>query len=213
MKNSLTVIALVFVLATGCSEESTAPTGDVETAAPRITSLSAEKSQILYGGQDPAIITCEASGGNLSYTWEVDLGDIIPLNTARSKVSFNGTACCVGEKVITCTVSNSLGSDSKSIVITILEEFKQPEIIALESDKTEIRVGAGEKAALVCYAIGGNLQYAWSSDCGQVASDPADPARASFAATAECRGQRTITCTVSNEKGSDTKTFQINVVD
>lgn len=213
MKHALTLLALVFVLAAGCSEESTAPSGDVETGAPRITNLSAEKTQILYGGQDPAIISCEASGGNLTYTWEVDLGDIIPLNAARSKVSFNGTACCVGEKVITCTVSNSRGSDSKSIVITILEVVNPPEIIALESDRTEIHSGSGEKAALVCYAIGGNLQYSWSSDCGAVVVDTADPSRASFAATPECHGSRTVTCTVSNEKGSETKTLQLTVVD
>ena len=213
MKSHLLLFPVMLVLLAGCSEESTSPDTNLETAAPQIVSLSAEKTQILFGGQDPAIITCSATGGNLKYVWEVDLGDIIPLNSDRSKVSFNGSACCVGEKVITCTVSNSLGSVSKSITITILEVVNQPEILVLEADKTEIHAGTGESSALVCYAIGGNLKYAWQSDCGSVTVDPADNSKATLTASAECKGARTVTCTVSNEKGTAVQTMQINVVD
>ena len=141
----------------------------------------------------------------------MDLGDIIPLNASHSKVSFNGAACCVGEKTITCTVSNSRGSVSKTIVITILEVIKQPEIISLESDKALIHADANETAALVCYAIGGHLKYAWQTDCAGLAYDPADSSRAILTAQSTCIGARTVTCTVSNEKGSDTKTVQITV--
>lgn len=213
MKSHLLLIPVMLVLLAGCSEESTSPDTNPETAAPQIVSLSAEKTQILFGGQDPAVITCNATGGNLKYVWEVDLGDIIPLNSDRSKVSFNGSACCVGEKVITCTVSNSLGSVSKSITITILEVVNQPEILVLEADKTEIHAGTGESSALVCYAIGGNLKYAWQSDCGSVTVDPVDNSKATLTASAECKGARTVTCTVSNEKGTAVQTMQINVVD
>ena len=213
MKSHLLLFPFMLVLLAGCSEESTSPDTNLETAAPQIVSLSAEKTQILFGGQDPAIITCSATGGNLKYVWEVDLGDIIPLNSDRSKVSFNGSACCVGEKVITCTVSNSLGSVSKSITITILEVVYQPEILVLEADKTEIHAGTGESSALVCYAIGGNLKYAWQNDCGSVTVDPADNSKATLTASAECKGARTVTCTVSNEKGTAVQTMQINVVD
>lgn len=213
MKSHLFLVPVLLLLLAGCSEESTSPDTNLETAAPQIVSLSAEKTQILYGGQDPTVLTCNATGGNLKYVWEVDLGDIIPLNSDRSKVSFNGSACCVGEKVITCTVSNSLGSASKSITITILEVVNQPEILVLEADKTEIHAGTGESAALVCYAIGGNLKYAWQSDCGAVTVDPADNSKATLTASAECKGTRTVTCTVSNEKGSAVQTLQINVTD
>ncbi len=212
MNKTLLLLPAFLMLMLGCSEESTGPGTDVETGPPKIQSIAAEKLQILYGGQDPTVLTCNATGGNLKYVWEVDLGDIIPLNTDHSKVSFNGSACCIGEKTITCTVSNSLGSDAKSIVITILEVINVPEIIALESDKTQISAGSGESAALVCYAIGGNLTYAWSADCGEVTVDPNDASRATLAATTDCVGPRTVTCRVSNEKGEDVKSLQITIV-
>lgn len=210
MKNIAFLVPMLLAIIAGCSKDSSNPgnTG-IETGPPEILSLTAEKTQILYGGQDPAVITCAATGGNLTYVWEVDLGDIIPLNTDRSKVRFTGSACCVGEKIIKCTVSNSKGSVSKTIIITILEELKQPEIITVQSSKASLSAAAGESAALVCYAIGGQLKYQWRSDCGAVAVDPADNSKATFPATAGCIGTRSVTCTVSNEKGTDTKSIQI----
>lgn len=212
MKCIYFLVPALFLFIVGCSQNSTNPDGtDVETGPPEILSLSAEKTQILFGGADPAIITCTATGGNLKYVWSVDLGDIIPLNASRSKVSFNGAACCVGDKTITCTVSNSRGSVSKTIVITILEVIEKPEIIALESDKTQIHSGGSETASFVCYAIGGHLKYAWQSDCGVLILNSTDSSKASMTATPACIGTRTVTCTVSNEKGNDTKTIQITV--
>jgi hypothetical protein len=205
------LIPVLFVLMLGCSEDSTGPNNDVETA-PEIQSVTAEKLQILYGGQDPAILTCNATGGNLKYVWEVDLGDIIPLNSSRSKVSFNGSACCVGEKTITCTVSNSLGSTSKSIVITILEKIEMPEIILMESDTYEISAAKGEKASLLCYAFGGGLSFTWSSDCGEIIVDETDSYKATLTATPDCVGTTAVTCVVKNEVGEVSQTTQIIVL-
>jgi putative hemolysin len=212
MKKYILLLPALMLLILGCSQESTNPNTDPETGVPEILGISAEKTQILYGGQDPAIITCNATGGNLKYVWEVDLGDIIPLNASHSKISFNGSACCVGEKIITCTVSNSQGSVSKSIVITILEVENPPEIISLESNKTELHSSTGESASLVCYAIGGSLKYAWETDCGELNIDAADSSRATLTATPDCAGMKNIKCTVSNGKGTDVKTVQISVV-
>ncbi|MDQ1285775.1 MAG: Ig-like protein [Thermodesulfobacteriota bacterium] len=96
----------------GCSKNDNPASNDSETA-PVINSVSADKTQILYGGMDKAVISCSAEGGNLKYVWQVDLGDLIPVNSEHSKVSYSGAACCVGDKIITCTVSNSKGSVSK----------------------------------------------------------------------------------------------------
>ena len=90
--------ALILILLIGCKTNSTSP-NKVASSAPSILSITAEKTQILYGG-DPAIITCNATGGNLKYVWQVDLGDIIPMNSEHSMVSFSGAACCVGDKTI-----------------------------------------------------------------------------------------------------------------
>ncbi|MGA2296752.1 MAG: hypothetical protein ABSG15_04300 [FCB group bacterium] len=194
-----------------CSNKSN-PVNNSETTAPQIISLTAVKNQILYGGQDPAIITCNATGGNLKYVWQVDLGDIIPMNGDHSKVSFTGAACCIGDKIIKCTVSNDKGSDTKNIVITILEDIKQPEIISIESDKTQINSTTNETANIVCYAIGGHLKYNWEVNCGNLALNPSDSSKVTYTASTACIGDRTIKCTVSNNKGTDVKTTQITIL-
>ncbi len=212
MKNIILFLPVFLAIMIGCSPKSTNPTDpSIETGSPVITSLTAEKTQILYGGQDPAIITCNATGGNLKYVWEVDLGDIIPMNASRSKVSFNGAACCVGDKTIKCTVSNSKGSTSKTIIITILEVINPPEIISLESDKTQINSGTNETASFVCYAIGGHLKYTWETDCGNLVINNTDSSKATMTATAICVGTRSGTGRVSNEKGNDAKALQITI--
>jgi PKD repeat protein len=200
------------MLLSGCKKDSTPVDPNVVTTIPSIQSLSADKLVIMYGNEDHAIITCNASGGNLKYTWEVDLGDIIPQNTDRSKVSYTGAACCVGEKTINCTVSNDKGSASKTIIITILENIIVPDIISIGVDKTEIKADGVDAANLVCYAIGGKLNYKWETDCGNLTPVPDDSTRITFTATNQCIGDKTIKCTVSNEKGNVSKTQVITVV-
>ena len=131
-------------LVTACSNDSGTGNNSDTESIPVINSISADKTQIMYGGEDKAVLTCLASGGNLKYVWQVDLGDLVPLNSEHSKVSFSGAACCVGEKIITCTVSNSKGSISDTIRINILENITTPEIITIESEKAEINSASGE---------------------------------------------------------------------
>ena len=114
----LSLIIIAFVCATGCKKESKQEPG-VETSAPKIVSLTSDKTSIKFGGDDPAIITCECTGGEISYEWEVDLGDIFVLNADGSQVRFTGSECCIGEKVITCKASNDKGTISETIIIVI----------------------------------------------------------------------------------------------
>ena len=206
-------LILVWIFSvTGCSNKDN-PAGNTEfETSPEITNIIADKTEILFGGNDIAILTCNATGGNLKYEWQVDLGDLIPLNSERSKVSFTGAECYVGEKIITCKVSNSKGSVSKSIILTILEVITQPEIITIESDKSELKSSTEESANIVCYAIGGNLKYDWKSDCGNILLNKDDNSKITYMPLVnDCIGVRTITCIVSNEKGTFTQTFQITV--
>lgn len=114
----LYIIFLCAFVVTACKKSEN--TGPVDgTTTPKITSLIADKTEIKVGGEDPSIITCEATGGNIQYKWEVDLGDIFPLNETGSQVRFTGSECCLGEKVIKCTISNDKGSDEQVIVINI----------------------------------------------------------------------------------------------
>ncbi len=114
----LTIIVLSVVFLISCEKEDS-PAANVETTTPEIVSLSSDKSNINFGGEEFATISCEATGGGLSFVWEVDLGDIFVLNEDGSQVRFTGSECCIGEKIITCTASNDNGSVSETIVIVI----------------------------------------------------------------------------------------------
>jgi hypothetical protein len=115
---SIIIITLMMVLS--CSENTV--TNSDKTTVPQIQSLTTDKPEILFGGKDPAVITCDATGGNLDYTWEVDLGDIFPLKSDNSVVRFSASPCCLGKKIIKCTVTNDKGSETKNIEIFIKEQ-------------------------------------------------------------------------------------------
>ncbi|MEI6090852.1 MAG: hypothetical protein WCR42_10400 [bacterium] len=119
MKYRILVIAVLLFTAVlwSCKEET--PVNNDTTTVPQIVSLTADKPEILFGGADPTIITCTATGGELAYKWDVDLGDIFPLNAEGSQVRFTGSPCCLGKKYIKCTVSNDKGSIKDTIIITI----------------------------------------------------------------------------------------------
>ncbi|HSG67381.1 MAG TPA: hypothetical protein VK994_01645 [Bacteroidales bacterium] len=121
MKAKLIIFMLAIMLAgMACKKDNdTSQDNGVVTTVPKISSLSADKYEIKVGGEEPAIIECMATGGNLSYVWEVDLGDIFPLNESGSQVRFTGSECCLGDKLITCTVSNDKGEVSETVTIHI----------------------------------------------------------------------------------------------
>ncbi|MFH1297850.1 MAG: hypothetical protein ABIJ04_11375 [Bacteroidota bacterium] len=112
------LIIVMFVVSSGCQKKSN-PNPDPTTTFPQILSLTADNDSIKVGGTEPAILTCIASGGNIAFTWEVDLGDIFPLNEEGSVVRFTGSECCLGKKYIKCTVSNDKGSIMDTVIIYI----------------------------------------------------------------------------------------------
>lgn len=120
MKKSKYFLIFVFVsFWVACAKDNT-PT-PAQITKPSIISLVSSMDTINYGGTEPAILTATATGGNLKYTWEVDLGDIIPENADASVVRFTGSSCCVGIKYIFCTVSNEMGVDVDTVVVVIRE--------------------------------------------------------------------------------------------
>lgn len=109
---------LATIFSISCKKEETT-TPSATTTTPEIISLTSDKSTIKYGGEEPAIITCEASGGNCQYIWEVDLGDIFVVNEDGSQVRFTGSECCIGDKIIKCTVKNDKGEVTETVTVNI----------------------------------------------------------------------------------------------
>lgn len=118
MKATTFLFAILgFAFFSSCDKEST--DNNIQTEMPAIDSLTANSTRITAGGEDPAILNCYATGGDLNYIWEVDLGDLFSLNDEGSEVQYTASACCVGDREITCTVENDKGEVSESITITI----------------------------------------------------------------------------------------------
>ncbi|MCX6145922.1 MAG: hypothetical protein NTW25_01540 [Candidatus Kapabacteria bacterium] len=202
----------LFILLNSCSKTNdNTIKPSTETTKPEILSLISKKSQI-FGISDATDIVCNAKGGNLIYKWEVDLGDIIPQGSDHSKIKFSGAACCEGDKEITCTVSNDKGSVSKTVIVKIIPEIRIPAINDLSTDLKEIHYGTNEIARFNCFAIGGgNIKYEWAVDCGKIIYPTSDSSKVQYLATEACKGNRFVSCKISNEKGEDTKSIQINV--
>ncbi len=116
----LTILILAIAIFISCEKDEDKIEPTVETTVPVITGLTADKTIINVGGEDPTQITCEATGGNLEYLWEVDLGDIISMNDEASLISYTASDCCLGEKTLKCTVSNDKGSIDGTIKINIV---------------------------------------------------------------------------------------------
>ncbi|MBI9033999.1 MAG: hypothetical protein JEZ03_05990 [Bacteroidales bacterium] len=121
IKVLLAIVLLSSLMIWSCKKDEVVVDPGLEITSPKIVSLNATMDTINFGGTEPTVITCTAEGGGLTYLWEVDLGDIIPQNEAASVINFTGSACCIGDKVIKCTVSNQKGSVEQTIKIYIRE--------------------------------------------------------------------------------------------
>jgi len=118
---ALTIVFALLTLAffSSCDKEDS--NSNIETVLPVIDSLTTNSIRIQFGGGEPAILNCYATGGDLTYIWGVDLGDLFSINDDGSEVQYTASPCCIGEKTITCTVSNDKGEATESVTITITE--------------------------------------------------------------------------------------------
>ena len=119
MRTYTYLIALAGILfLASCDKDKTSSNGD---AVPLIDSLTTNLTIMEFGSTKPGVLNCYATGGDLTYIWDVDLGDLFIINETGSQAQYSASPCCVGEKLISCTVSNNKGEVTESISITITE--------------------------------------------------------------------------------------------
>ena len=188
-------------------DTSTSVTITVRDVAPVITGGTITDGPVTYTvGDSIDALTVEASGENLHYAWKKDgapLGetsDTLSLGTATSP-SQSGTYAV--------TVSNTGGSDSKSVTITVHDVA--PVITGGTITDTPVPYTVGDSIdALTVEASGENLHYAWKKD-GAPLGETSDTLSLGTATSPSQSG--TYTVTVSNTGGSDTKSVTITVHD
>lgn len=119
MKRLLNISCILLLLISSCKKEGTTvvdtTTTETETETETetiqefsFTSLTTVEDTLqVYSVTD---IEAIATGENLTYTWDKDLGVILG---SGSKIVFN--VCCEGQHEITCTVSDGVNSKSLSV--------------------------------------------------------------------------------------------------
>jgi hypothetical protein len=119
MKSIKFFASILTILFLASCDKDDANVNNANTVMPEIDSLIVNNTRIQSGSGEPAIFNCYATGGNLNYVWEVDLGDLFVTNDEGSEAQYTASPCCVGDRTITCTVSNDKGEASTSLTITI----------------------------------------------------------------------------------------------
>ena len=120
MKAYTYLFALAGILFLGsCDKEEI--TYNTNNITPIIDSLTTSMSNMTFGSTEGAVLECYATGGDLTYIWEVDLGDLFITNGSGSQAQYSASPCCIGKKVVSCTVSNNKGELTESIMVIIIE--------------------------------------------------------------------------------------------
>jgi len=120
MKAYTYLFAIVGILLLGsCDEDKN--TYNPNNTTPIVDSLTTSISVMSFGSTRAAVLDCYATGGELTYIWEVDLGDLFVINNSGSQAQYSASPCCIGEKIISCTVSNNKGEVVDYVSITITE--------------------------------------------------------------------------------------------
>ncbi len=114
------LFAIAAIIAIGSCKEKE-PAFNPNNTQPVIDSLTTSIVMLPFNNNKPAILNCYASGGQLNYTWDVDLGDLFVINDSGSQAQYSASACCMGDKIISCTVSNNKGEVMETITVTITE--------------------------------------------------------------------------------------------
>lgn len=84
-----------------------------------------------------------------------------------------------------------------------------PKILSLSADKMTIKFGGGDPTVITCQAEGGNLEYQWEVDLGDIFPLTTDNSKVRFTGSPCCIGEKIIKCTATNDKGSTTQTITI----
>ncbi|HNW75910.1 MAG TPA: hypothetical protein PKJ28_03390 [Bacteroidales bacterium] len=114
MKNFHLLWILTAFLLWSCAEkDNTQPSEEI-----KINSLTASENPVK--AWDTAVITVEATGDNLQYRWEANHGNF---RGGGKQIRYAAGECCVGLNTITCTVSNSSGKVSDTIMIRVTSYF------------------------------------------------------------------------------------------
>ena len=161
----------------------------VAARAPVIDAISCEPDSPVVG--ETATCSADLSGSEPdTYAWSGG-GD----PATGTDASFSTTFDSVGAQTISLTVANSLGDDTLSTTVAVLE--LPPPAPSIDSLSCSAQLDGVVRCSAVVDNDGPSVSYAWSGG-----GDPASGSNAEFVTSFATVGDRTISLTVSNSGGS-----------
>lgn len=76
---------------------------------------------------DTIVLTANAKGENLKYTWQRAKGSMVGVKGEPDKVYFWGCQTCCGDLTISCTVENEHGAYTKEVSVFVYPWFSWQE--------------------------------------------------------------------------------------
>jgi hypothetical protein len=115
MKHNIISLFIILLFFSTCKKENPEPKNVSGTSTFSYARIYSSNGSIKLG--ETVEITAEASGDNLSYNWQASAGTLV----GEGNTVTYGSTCtsCKGKNTITCTVSNGVSSETKSVVVEI----------------------------------------------------------------------------------------------
>ena len=113
-KRSLLFIIFFAFIILSCKENDYIPESDSFLSS--FESLTTEKDT-LFKGQSTTI-TAIATGYKILFKWYATDGDILGTG---NQIIYMASPCCIGNSTITCEATANNRSESKSLIITVLQ--------------------------------------------------------------------------------------------
>lgn len=104
-------------LISSCQEDYIKEIEDKPTDKIVFTGITASKDTVCMF--DTIVLTANATGENLKYTWQRAKGSMVGVKGEPEKVYFWGCQTCCGDLTISCTVENEYGAYTKDISVFV----------------------------------------------------------------------------------------------
>lgn len=120
MKNIIALIgvfALLSLIVSSCQEDFIVDIEDRPTDLIEFSGITASKDSACMF--DTIVLTANARGENLRFTWQYAKGSLVAIKGEPDKVYFWGCQTCCGDLTVSCTVENEHGAYTRDVTVFI----------------------------------------------------------------------------------------------
>ena len=111
------ILCILAFIASGCQEDYITEIEDKPTETIEFLGITASRDTACMF--DTIVLTANAKGENLKYTWQRAKGSMVAVKDEPDKVYFWGCQTCCGDLTISCTVENEFGAYTKEINVFV----------------------------------------------------------------------------------------------